>query len=288
MPFRLGPKVKMRTRRRARKGFREENSARRTAFSPDPRSRVRGRASACRLARVLALATLLAATAAGLLPGAVSAAAPSNDNFANATLVTSNKQTFSGTNVDATLEPQWEGEWWGMPLTWEPVPAVWYKVEPSADARLYIKITGSGFYPAVEAFKVVNDPPTGAVVTNRDHQSLNYEAPRRAITTASLAPKLPRMLTARLVSGTRVGRAVRVRYCFGLLPKNPWTRPWRLHLTLDNVRDKQLPLSIPWRVRSRCGTILHPVGGIKVPYVLRYFVASRRDTRSQEAQIAVR
>jgi hypothetical protein len=109
-----------------------------------------------------------------------------------------------------------------------------------------------------------------------------------ATSSTRAAPKLPKALNARLVTGTRFGKAVRVTYCFRSMPTNPWTRPWRLHLTLDNVRDGQLPLSIPWKVPKRCGTIFHPVGGIKPPYELRYFVASRLDTRSPEAKISLR
>jgi len=83
------------------------------------------------------------------------------------------------------------------------------------------------------------------------------------------------------------GNAVRVGYCFGSMPANPWTRPWRLNLALDNRRDGQPPLSIAWKIPERCGTILHPVGGIKAPYTLRYYVESARDTRSRVEQIAV-
>jgi hypothetical protein len=101
-------------------------------------------------------------------------------------------------------------------------------------------------------------------------------------------PKLPRTLSARVVTGTRIGKALRVSYCFEQLPTNVWTRPWRLRLTLDNVRDKRLPVSIPWRVKKRCATVLQTVGGIKLPYVLRYYVVSRRDTRSAEKTIRVR
>lgn len=35
----------------------------------------------------------------------------------------------------------------------------------------------------------------------------------------------------------------------------------------------------------RCGTIIHPVGGIQQPYVLRYSVESRNGTRSNQRTI---
>jgi len=99
------------------------------------------------------------------------------------------------------------------------------------------------------------------------------------------APELPRILSARVVLGTKFGTTVRVSYCFRSLSKDPHRGPWRLHLTVDNLKDGNPPLSIGWEVPTRCGTIVHPVGGIQQPYVLRYFVASRLDTRSEERQI---
>jgi hypothetical protein len=101
-------------------------------------------------------------------------------------------------------------------------------------------------------------------------------------------PPLPRILSARIVTGTKYGKAVRVSYCFRTMPTNPWRRPSRLHLTLDNRRDKLPPLSVGWKVTKRCGTITHPVGPIKRPYLLRYSVESRRGTWSKRVEIAVR
>jgi hypothetical protein len=98
-------------------------------------------------------------------------------------------------------------------------------------------------------------------------------------------PELPRILSAQVVLGTKYGTAVRVSYCFRLLSTDAYRGPWRLHLTVDNMKDGNPPLSIGWEVPKRCGTIVHPVGGIQQPYVLRYFVASRFDTRSGERQI---
>lgn len=100
-------------------------------------------------------------------------------------------------------------------------------------------------------------------------------------------PQVPRILSARLVEGTKYGRAVRVSYCFRSMPRDPWLRPARLHLTVDNLRDGFPPLSVGWEVKKRCGTITHPVGGIKPPYVLRYSVESVRGSISDDVQIPI-
>jgi hypothetical protein len=101
-------------------------------------------------------------------------------------------------------------------------------------------------------------------------------------------PELPRILSARLVSGTKFGKAVRVSYCFRSLPRDPRTRPSRLILTVDNLRDGFPPLSVGWPVAKRCGTVTHPVGGIKPPYVLRYTVEPVRGTWSEQGLIRLR
>jgi hypothetical protein len=101
-------------------------------------------------------------------------------------------------------------------------------------------------------------------------------------------PPLPRIRTARIVTGTRYGKAVRVSYCFSALSSDPDRRPWRLRLTVDNLKDGFPPLSHGWPVTRRCGTIIHPVGGIKGPYVLRYSVESRSGTWSKHAQMRVK
>lgn len=98
-------------------------------------------------------------------------------------------------------------------------------------------------------------------------------------------PELPRILSARVVLGTRYGTAVRVSYCFRSLPSDPSLRPGRLLLTVDNVGDGLPPLNVGWQVTSRCATIDHPVGGIQQPYVLRYSVESQAGTRSEQHQI---
>lgn len=100
-------------------------------------------------------------------------------------------------------------------------------------------------------------------------------------------PQVPRILRARVVTGTKYGTAVRVSYCFRSLPRDPWLRPARLHLTVDNIRDGFPPLSVGWEVKKRCGTITHPVGGIKPPYVLRYSVESVRGSISDDVQIPI-
>jgi hypothetical protein len=93
------------------------------------------------------------------------------------------------------------------------------------------------------------------------------------------------MLSAKVVLGTKYGTAVRVAYCFRSFSTDPDRGPWRLSLTVDNLRDQQPPLNIPWEVTTRCGTIIHPVGGIQQPYVLRYQVDSRNGTRSNQRTI---
>ena len=101
-------------------------------------------------------------------------------------------------------------------------------------------------------------------------------------------PQVPRIVSERVVTGTRYGTAVRVSYCFRSIPRDPWLRPARLHLTVDNLGDGFPPLSVGWEVKKRCGTITHPVGGIKPPYVLRYSVESARGSISDNVQIRVR
>lgn len=99
---------------------------------------------------------------------------------------------------------------------------------------------------------------------------------------AGAGPPLPRILSARVVTGTRYGTAVRVSYCFGVLPTAPARKPWRVHLTVDNLGDGFPPLSHGWPVKRRCATVVHPVGGIKPPYVLRYSVETRVGTWSKQ------
>jgi hypothetical protein len=98
-------------------------------------------------------------------------------------------------------------------------------------------------------------------------------------------PELPRILSARLVSGTKFGKAVRLSYCFRSLPTDPRIRPWRLSVTVDNLRDGLPPLNVGWEVTKRCGTIIHPVGGIKPPYQLRYSVEPVSGTYSRQGKI---
>ncbi len=98
-------------------------------------------------------------------------------------------------------------------------------------------------------------------------------------------PELPRILSARVVTGTKYGTAVRVSYCFRSLPSDPWRKPWRLHLTVENLSDGFPPLSIGWKVSERCGVVTQPVGGIKPPYLLRYSVETIGGTWSNQGQI---
>jgi hypothetical protein len=101
-------------------------------------------------------------------------------------------------------------------------------------------------------------------------------------------PPLPVIRRAQVVTRTAYGRGIRVVYCFRTLPTNPWMRPWKLQLTVENLRDTLPPLSAAWTVTRRCGTVVHPVGPIKPPYLLRYSVESRRSTRSKVATITLR
>lgn len=102
------------------------------------------------------------------------------------------------------------------------------------------------------------------------------------------SPALPNIRSARIVVTEKFGRAARVSYCFRSLPNDVWRRPWRLHLTLENLADGLPPLSVPWKVTSRCAVVTQPVGGIKPPYLLRYSVESRRGTWSKRVQIQIR
>jgi hypothetical protein len=73
-----------------------------------------------------------------------------------------------------------------------------------------------------------------------------------------------------------------VSYCFRSLPTTPARKPWRLHLTVENLGDGLPPLSHGWPVRKRCATVIHPAGGIKPPYLLRYSVQTRVGTWSKQ------
>lgn len=114
------------------------------------------------------------------------------------------------------------------------------------------------------------------------------ESERMAARHTSGAPQLPRILSARVVLGTKYGTAVRVLYCFSSLPSDPSRRPGRLHVTVDNLNDGAPPLSVGWEVTERCGTVIHPVGGIQQPYLLRYSVESRSGIWSEQANIRLK
>lgn len=101
-------------------------------------------------------------------------------------------------------------------------------------------------------------------------------------------PPLPRIVSARIVTGTKYGKAVRVSYCFRSLPSDPRLRPMQLHLTVDNLSDDLPPLSIGWKVTKRCATVDHPVASLKPPYVLRYSVVSQTGTMSEQGQMRLR
>ena len=98
-------------------------------------------------------------------------------------------------------------------------------------------------------------------------------------------PVLPRIVSARIVTGTKYGKAVRVSYCFRSPPSDPRLRPMQLHLTVDNLSDDLPPLSIGWQVTKRCATVDQPVGPLKPPYVLRYSVVSKAGTWSKQGQM---
>jgi hypothetical protein len=129
-------------------------------------------------------------------------------------------------------------------------------------------------------------PSTGSA-TARHALTPNVGQSRVSASTRS-APALPRIVSARVVRGTAFGKGVRVSYCFRSLPKDPWKRPWRLHLTVENYQDDLPPLTTGWRVTKRCATVTLPVGPIKPPYALRYSVESRRATRSTIGSMGVK
>ena len=121
--------------------------------------------------------------------------------------------------------------------------------------------------------------PPALLMSQRQARPLTLESK-----SAGGRPTLPRIVSARITNSSR-GKVVRVRYCYRSMPADAWRRPALLHLALENVRDKLPPLSVGWTVKTRCGTILHPVGPLKAPYLLRYSTESRRGTFSARAQI---
>jgi uncharacterized repeat protein (TIGR01451 family) len=91
--------------------------------------------------RLGAMAVMLCLAAGLVLPAAASASAPSNDNFANAQLVTDTHGSFSvsGTNVEATTET-------GEPLAFSNEgTTVWYQWKASADGTMQVDTIGSSF-----------------------------------------------------------------------------------------------------------------------------------------------
>ena len=102
--------------------------------------------------------------------------------------------------------------------------------------------------------------------------------------TIAAAPPLPRILSARVVSGTMFGRGLRTSYCFDSL-RSSAAKPWRLYIMLDNPRDGFAPISIAWLVRKRCAVVVQPMGDVRSPYMMRYFVQSANDVRSPTRQM---
>src|SRR5215210_3818342 len=90
------------------------------------------------------LAALIALTAAlGAGAPAASAAAPANDDFADATTVTSLPARFEGSTEEATFEPGEPGH--GAP---EGVRSVWFKWTAPADGRVAVETCeGQIVYP---------------------------------------------------------------------------------------------------------------------------------------------
>ncbi len=101
-------------------------------------------------------------------------------------------------------------------------------------------------------------------------------------------PDLPRILSARVVLGTKFGTAVRVSYCYASLPSDPSRRPARLRLTVDNLKDDLPPLSLGWPVTTRCNTVIHPVSAIQQPYVVRYTTESQSGAWSEQGLLRLR
>ncbi|MFN0153111.1 MAG: Vps62-related protein [Gaiella sp.] len=141
-------------------------------------------------------------------------------------------------------------------------------------------------------------PPGSLTATNEESQSRDGSSrtrqdgagnPRDALdqSAASSAPALPETLSARVEHGTPYGKAMEVSYCFPTLRTPPSKRPRRLHLSVENVKDNLPPLSVGWEVAKRCAKVIHPIGPIKPPYLLRYSVESRTGTRSKPAVVRV-
>lgn len=115
---------------------------------------------------------------------------------------------------------------------------------------------------------VLTAPITSIAASGATNRAMVQDAP----------PELPRILSARVVLGTKLGTAVRVSYCYSSLPSDPSSRPGRLHLTVDNLKDDLPPLNVGWPVTTRCNTVVHPVGGIQQPFVPRYSTESADGT----------
>jgi hypothetical protein len=136
--------------------------------------------------------------------------------------------------------------------------------------------------------KACTDRPYPAFPSHSTLRSMRMDSQADRANASERIPALPRITSARVVTGTRYGRAIRVSYCYSSLPTDPWRRPRRLHLTVENLNDRLPPLSNGWAVTRRCATVTHPVGPIKPPYLLRYETESVNGTRSKEGKLRVR
>jgi PKD domain len=110
------------------------------------------------LPRALAATAFLAG--ALLVPATASAASPSNDDFANATLIDPSSLPFSDVvdNTQATTEPGEPADCIVPPVQ----QTVWYAITPTVDGTLQADTVGSNFSTFLEAFQS-NGPGFGGL-----------------------------------------------------------------------------------------------------------------------------
>jgi hypothetical protein len=110
----------------------------------------------------LALASLVGLGVLVAVPAPALAAAPSNDDFANAQVLTGNDVTVNGSNVDATMEA-------GEPRpTWESVASVWYSWTAPADGDATVDLIGSTFNTVVGVYTGASVDDLTLIVANDD------------------------------------------------------------------------------------------------------------------------
>lgn len=99
------------------------------------------------------LTSLLLIVLSLTLPAVVLAAAPSNDDFANAETIGALPVTVSVDNTEATTEASEP-----LPCGYTPFRTVWYTFTPSVTARLRLTVDSSFYYHGIQLYEAFSSP----------------------------------------------------------------------------------------------------------------------------------